>query len=130
MAKFDWTEEKAVHWSSLINTLPMIGGGIGALTSGPMISIGRRRAGMLTQLIAIAGAGICMIERPDCFAIGRLLIGITAGHTNTVMGVSIAETIPDSVIWQFGILLRDFQTHHHQSPTNFVKNGQNLGNSF
>ena len=49
-----------------------------------------------------------MIERPECFAVGRLLIGITAGHTNTVMGVSVAETVPASVIWQFGILLNAY----------------------
>ena len=83
----------------------MIGGGIGALTTGPLISIGRRRAGMLTQLIAITGGCICMIERPDCFAVGRLLLGITAGHTNGVMVISIAETVPHNVIWQFGILI-------------------------
>ena len=88
--------------------MPVIGGGIGALTSGPMIGIGRRRAGILTQLFGIACGGICMIERPDCFAVGRLLLGICAGHFNTIMGVSIAETVPDTVIWQFGILLNAY----------------------
>ena len=86
----------------------MIGATIGCLAGGMAISIGRRKAGLIWQLLAIAGAGICMVTHPICFAIGRLLIGIAAGIFNNVMGKSLDETVPIEVSWQFGILVNTY----------------------
>lgn len=58
--------------------------------------------------MAVAGAGICMVPHPICFAVGRLLIGVTAGISNGVVGKSLDETVPLEVMWQFGILVNTY----------------------
>ena len=82
----------------------IIGCTIGSLAGGMFLKMGRRKAGIFFQLPAIAGACLCMIENPYCFAIGRFAVGLTGGIANGVMGKSLDETVPIEVASQFGVL--------------------------
>ena len=77
---------------------------IGALFGGKAIKIGRRKAAIYWQLLAILGAGITMIGTIPTLCLGRFLCGITAGILNNVMGKSLDETVPVEIFGQFGTL--------------------------
>ena len=77
---------------------------MGTLVGGRAVSIGRRKAGIYWQLLAVVGAGITMVPNAIMFCVGRFLAGITSGIAGNVMGKSIDETIPAEVQGQFGIL--------------------------
>ena len=86
----------------------MIGNTIGALIGGKAIEIGRRKAALYWQLLAIVGAGVTQIGNVPMLCLGRLLSGITAGVINNVMGKSLDDTVPVEVSGQFGTLLNGY----------------------
>ena len=98
-AKFGWSTDEMKTWTSIINVSSIVGATIGSMAGGLAISIGRRKAGIIWQIPAIIGACICMVENPYCFAVGRFIIGISAGIYNSVMGKSLDETVPFEVSW-------------------------------
>lgn len=97
-AKFEWDKDQTKFYNSLITTSGIVGNFVGALVGGRAISIGRRKAALYWQCLAIVGAGVTMIPHPLMFCLGRFLAGITAGIAGNVMGKSIDETIPAEVM--------------------------------
>ena len=78
----------------MISTSGVIGCMIGALIGGKAIQIGRRKAAIYWQTLAILGAAITMFGNIPMLCLGRFFCGITAGVLNNVMGKSLDETIP------------------------------------
>ena len=70
---------------------------IGALIGGRAIGIGRRKAAILWQMLAIVGTGLTMIGNVSMLCLGRFLAGVTGGVVANVMGKSLDETIPGEV---------------------------------
>ena len=60
-AKFGWTEDETIFYNTIISTAPVIGLTIGSFFAGPILSLGRRRGALVTNIIAIIGAAITMI---------------------------------------------------------------------
>ena len=67
---------------------------IGALIGGKAVEIGRRKAAIYWQILAIIGACITQIGNVPMLCFGRFLSGITAGISNNVMGKALDDTIP------------------------------------
>ena len=107
-AKFGWDKEQTKFFNSLISSAGIFGSMIGALIGGKAIQVGRRKAAIYWQFLAIVGSGITMICTVPTLCLGRFLCGITAGVVNNVMGKSLDETIPVKASGQFGTLLNTY----------------------
>ena len=105
MAKFQWDESQAKTYNTLITTAGVLGVAFGSLVGGKTVTIGRRKAAILTQLLAIVGAALTMVLNLPMICIGRFICGITSGHANIIMSKSIDETVPSEVSGHFGVLL-------------------------
>ena len=67
----------------------------GSLIGEKTVIIGRRKAAILTQVLAIIGAGLTMVLNLKMICFGRFLCGFTAGHANIVMDKSLRESVPN-----------------------------------
>ena len=107
-AKFGWTEEQTKLNNTLITTAGVIGMTLGSFLGGKIISLGRRKAALLTQAMALVGGCLTQILNVPTMCIGRLLYGIAAGTASLIMAKSIIETVPGELGGQFGILTNAF----------------------
>ena len=81
---------------------------LGSLLGGKTVQIGRRKAGIYMQILAIFGAGITLERTIPTICFGRFLYSIAAGHLNIIMGKSIDETLPISISGKFGTLTNTY----------------------
>ena len=81
---------------------------LGSLIGGKTVTIGRRRTAIYLELLAIVGAVITLVRTVPTICLGKFLYGVTAGHTNIVMGKSIDETLPIAISGQFGTLTNTY----------------------
>ena len=94
-AKFGWTEDQTKFNNSLISTAGVVGIALGSLFGGKTVTIGRRKATLITQTIGFIGGCLTQILNIPTLCIGRLLYGIAAGHSSIIMSKSIVETFPE-----------------------------------
>ena len=85
-AKFGWTDDETIFNNTLISTSSIIGMMVGSLVGGKTITIGRRKAAIYVEILAIVGAGISLVRTVPTICLGRFLYSVTAGHTNIIMG--------------------------------------------
>ena len=93
--KFGWDEDETRLYNTVITTGGIVGLTIGCFLGGWMIKYGRRKTAIISHLIAIVGACICMIGNTTFLTLGRVLTGIAAGNLNVVFGKMINENFPD-----------------------------------
>lgn len=107
-AKFGWTDDETIFNNTLISTSSIIGMMVGSLVGGKTITIGRRKAAIYVEILAIVGAGISLVRTVPTICLGRFLYSVTAGHTNIIMGKSIDETLPSELSGKFGTFLNTY----------------------
>ena len=107
-AKFGWNEDQMKLNNALISSAGVVGMAIGCFLGGKAISLGRRKAAMLTQTIAFIGGCLTQVLNVPTICIGRLLYGIAAGNASLIMAKGIIETVPGELSGQFGILTNAF----------------------
>jgi len=71
-----------------------LGSALGALFGGPMMSIGRRKCILLTNILVIAGSLLCLLSNFYVFLFGRVLFGASAGLFSLFCPKYLAETAP------------------------------------
>ena len=94
-AKLGWSEDDMKFNNSLISTAGVIGMTIGSFMGGKTISIGRRKAALITQTIGLIGGGLTQILSVPTMCVGRILYGIAAGNASLIMAKGIVETVPE-----------------------------------
>lgn len=72
----------------------MVGLTIGSLTAGYFLVLGRNRAIIYWEIVALVGCGLTLVRTIATICIGRLLIGLAAGLMNVACAKAIDETIP------------------------------------
>ena len=107
-AKFGWDESETKFYNTIITTAGVIGMAIGSVFGGKTITIGRRKATLITQTIGFFGGLLTQIRTVPTICIGRLMYGLAAGHANIIMSKSINETVPSDLSGQFGIMTNGF----------------------
>ena len=107
-AKFGWTEDQLKLNNALISSAGVVGMTLGSFLGGKAITLGRRKAAILTQSTALVGGCLTQILNVPTICIGRLLYGIAAGTASLIMAKSIVETVPGELSSQFGILTNAF----------------------
>ena len=95
--KFSWSDEDVKFYNTIITSAGIFGLSMGSLLGGKTITIGRRKAALIMQLIAFTGALCTQYLHVSTLCIGRLMYGFAAGHLNIVMAKSIDETVPTKV---------------------------------
>ena len=103
-AKFGWTEDETILNNTLISSSGIIGLTVGSFLGGSLLKLGRRRAVLIGQLIAIVGAAICMGVNVPYLCVGRILVGIAAGVSNVTYGKFIMENMPQALAAKFSLV--------------------------
>lgn len=100
--KFGWGEE-IVFYNTIITSAGILGLSTGSLLGGKTITIGRRKAALIMQIVALVGGIFTQYLHVATLCIGRFMYGFAAGHLNIIMAKSIDETMPASIKASFGI---------------------------
>ena len=103
--KFDWTPEETILYNTIITGAGNVGLTIGGFAAAPLLKMGRRKAFLIAQLFAIAGASISMACNVPCLTIGRILVGVAGGISNVCYSKFIFESMPISLASIFGVCL-------------------------
>ena len=77
---------------------------LGSLLGGKLILIGRRRAFVMLQIMAVFGSIITCYKSLFLICFGRFIIGFVGSCSTLIMGKSIAETVPSSMVARYGLL--------------------------
>jgi len=80
-----------------------LGAGIGALSAGKIASsIGRRKAMLLMDFIAVIGTGLTVITEPHSMVFGRLIQGFCVGANSSLVPLYISEVSPSEISGSLG----------------------------
>ena len=109
-AKFGWDDQEKVYYSTLISTIAVIGLSLGTLVGGKTMTIGRRRALIIMEVVAFVGGLITQVLDVRLICIGRFMYGLTAGHATIIMAKSVDETFPGELASRFGVITNAFNT--------------------
>ena len=93
-AKFGWTEDETILYNTIISSSGVVGLTIGSFMGGRLLSLGRRKAMIVAQLIAITGSLVSMIGVTWALTLGRIFVGISSGISNPVFGRFVVENMP------------------------------------
>ena len=77
---------------------------IGSVLAGRILSIGRLRSVIISQLLAIVASGVSMVTHTATLTVGRLILGIAGGLVNVSFGKMINETIPEHLVAKFSMV--------------------------
>ena len=102
-AKFGWDKDETIFYNTIISSAGLIGLAIGSFLGGPLIKNSRRKGAIISNIIAIVGAAISVIESVPAMSIGRLIVGIAAGAYNVVFGKMIVENMPEKLAGKFAM---------------------------
>ena len=91
---FQWNEEEANFYTSLIAACGLLGGVFGSLYGGRLVLLDRRKALVAINLTGILGATICTIQYVPAICIGRFLKGVAAIGFQMICPKIIFETAP------------------------------------
>ena len=95
---------KDEEWfNSIVSSLVPIGAIIGAPLGGPLASIGRRYAILITSLVFTLGWILTLIFNFYCLLIGRFIIGLWVGAYTSISPMFISEIKLFSSNWK-GVL--------------------------
>ena len=93
----NWDKEKATSFQTQAQTITTLGAAIGALFSGPVLSIGRWNCILLTNLFVIVGAGLTLIDDEYLVLVGRFFYGVSCGCFSVFCPKYISEVAPVEV---------------------------------
>ena len=94
---------KDEEWfNSIISSLVPIGAIIGAPLGGPLASIGRRQAILITSILFTIGCILTLIFNFFCLLIGRFIIGLWVGAYTSISPMFISEIAPKSISGPLG----------------------------
>lgn len=80
-----------------------LGAGIGALSAGKIASsLGRRKAMLLIDVIALIGTGLTLITEPYSMVFGRLIQGFCVGANSSLVPLYISEVSPSEIAGSLG----------------------------
>lgn len=100
--KFGWNHEEAMLYNTLISNSSILGLFIGSVVASQIISIGRRKAILLMNVLIAIGTGISLILTIPTLIIGRLISGFAAGVLTICVNTCIYETVPLTMASTFG----------------------------
>ena len=92
-----------MFYNTILNTSGIVGIAAGSFVGGSLISRGRRRTVIISQLIAMFGAAVSMVVHESTLTIGRFLCGVGAGAMNVAFSKLINETIPAKIMSSFAM---------------------------
>ena len=100
----DWSAKEMQSHVYLCSVLFIVGGFAGAFTTGFMSPyMGRKKTMILADFIAFLGIGICLVVNDiRSFAIGRFIVGVSAGINTVVVPLFIFETLPLEIFHIYG----------------------------
>ena len=102
--KYDWDDDETKLMNTIISSSAVIGIAIGSFTGGSLIKLGRRKAALISHLLATIGAVISMFDGwVFNLAIGRFILGIAAGMYNVTFGKILTENLPASCLTKFSM---------------------------
>jgi len=82
-----------------------LGAGLGALSAGKIAaSIGRRKAMLLIDVIALIGTGLTLITEPHAMVFGRLIQGFCVGANSSLVPLYISEVAPTEIAGTLGTM--------------------------
>ena len=93
--RHQWDEETATYWATIVTTGMTVGGCIGALTAGYMMSLADKRTLILcSNALLIAGSGLTLIDNMYLISVGRLLYGVAIGHFSVYCPCYMNDLVP------------------------------------
>lgn len=103
-ASFKWNDEQTDSNILVLNLIFIGGGFLGALGAGFLAStIGRKKAMIFADFVGFVGIGASLVvETVPILAIGRALVGISAGINTVVVPIFIFEMLPREVFHKYG----------------------------
>lgn len=102
-AKFAWDKNETILYNTIISSSAVVGIAVGSFAAGPLIKLGRRKAAIVGNLVAIISSAICMIATVPFLTIGRFFLGVAAGIYNVVFGKMIVENMPEQLAQKFAM---------------------------
>lgn len=81
-----------------------LGSAFGAIFSGPVAKIGRMNSILLTNLVAVIGSGLVLIQNEICLLIGRFIYGLACGSFSVFVPLYINETAPIELKGPMGVM--------------------------
>ena len=89
-------------FNTLISNSSILGLFIGSVVASQIISIGRRKAILVMNVLIAIGTGISLILTIPTLVIGRLISGFAAGVLTICVNTCIYETVPLTMASTFG----------------------------
>ena len=103
-AKFGWNKDEVIFYNTIISSAGLVGIMIGSVLAGRILSIGRLRSVIISQLMAIIASGVSMVTHTATLTVARLILGISASLVNVGFGKMINETIPEHIYAKFAMV--------------------------
>ena len=98
-----WGAKESVSNYSLINTVSVLGAGVGAIMGGKFVQKGRRRTLIIFNVIVIFSCVPMCILNFYCLMFGKLLFGFAAGVLSVAAPKMLDETVPIYKLKTFGL---------------------------
>jgi MFS family permease len=92
--KFDWNEDEAVFYNSLINTSSILGMCLGSIIGGWAIGKGRRKALIYANFVCMGASLLNLILNVWAIITGKFIFGIGAAVMLVGVPKMIEETVP------------------------------------
>jgi len=100
---FDYTVSNTLI--NFMTSFVPLGAGLGALSAGKIAaSIGRRKAMLLIDVIALVGTGLTLITEPHAMVFGRLIQGFCVGANSSLVPLYISEVAPTEIAGTLGTM--------------------------
>ena len=94
--RFHWdTKNKQDLNQAVIGTIIVLGMTIGAISGGKLMTVGRRVALIICDIIGIIGASITMDFQYPVILCGRFILGLSAGLISSIVPRYIEDTVPN-----------------------------------
>lgn len=100
----DWDDDNAKSYQALVQSLTTGGSAVGALFSGPLLSMGRWNCIMIANFVTLVAGGLTLIPGLTTLCIGRFLYGVAAGGYSVFCPKYISEIAPTAIKGPAGCL--------------------------
>lgn len=87
-----------------LTTITCVGAMIAAFTAGNFIKYGKWRMIIISEMLLIVSAGLCLINNYWIIFVGRFFWGMTAGALNCYTPAFISEIAPNEYKGPFGVI--------------------------
>ena len=102
MAKLGWKEDSKSQNMTYFTCASAVGLMIGSLASSSVVKIGRRKAAIFANLVALVGGALQLMMNFYMILAGKIVYGMSAGVLITACALYLSETLPPEKVGSHG----------------------------